>query len=59
MRERRERLAKLSLMLGDALLINVAFALAWWLRYRQQFLATVGPALQPGHDASAPAHLQD
>lgn len=44
MRERRERLVKLSLMLGDALLINVAFALAWWLRYRQQFLATVDPA---------------
>jgi exopolysaccharide biosynthesis polyprenyl glycosylphosphotransferase len=44
-------------MLGDAVLINVAFGLAYWLRYEQQLLAQVDPANDAPYLAYLPFSL--
>jgi len=54
MRQRRRRLIALTMIVADAILINVAFAVAYWLRYQLQWFADVDPVNYASYSAYLP-----
>ena len=55
--ERTRRLLSIGAALTDVLLINLAFGIAYWLRYRLQWFASVDEAYQVPYESFVPVSL--